>query len=421
MRVSIPERRDWIASLVVLLVALPLSLGVALASGANPAAGLIAAVVGGVVVGALAGVPLAVTGPAAGLSAFVFQLVQEHGLQALALITVIAGLTQALLALLKSGKLFEKVPMPVLEGTLSAIGFIIVLGQLHVLMGQAVPSSPVTALLSLDRSMSRSIATEQGWIAPVLVCGLIALAVDLLWTRAMRGKTFIPGALPAVVIATLVSLNWTMPRVELAALIPLAQEQWTWFKDLGWTSMLPTCLGAGVALALVASAESLLTAKATGTLASKSGLKGEGDLNRELLAQGVGNLVSGALGGLPVTAVMVRSAANINSGAVSRWSTVLHGLWIALFVGLAPWLLSCIPLTALAAVLIVTGARLINLPHLRHTWRRQPMEGALWTFTALAIIATDLMKGMVLALIAAGLWHLFRKFADRSETNTEAA
>lgn len=393
-----PLAQDWVSSLVVFIVALPLSLGIALASGASPAAGLITAVAGGIVAGALAGAPLSVTGPAAGLTAIVFQLVQQYGIAGLAIITFLCGLIQLVMGAVRAGRLFTLIPTPVLEGVLSAIGLIIVLGQMHVLVGAPIPKSPVQAALDLPASLSGAIGGEY-LVAPVLLCGLLALAIQLLWPKVARHKLkLIPGALPAVILVTGLSVLWSMPRVELAPFLSTIQSSAGEFFTFGWLSSLGIYFLPAFGLAVVASAESLLTARAVDILIQQRPRFKPCNLNRELVAQGTANLTSGIIGGIPMTAVMVRSAANVNAGAHTRWSTILHGVWIAALVVIAPGLLMKIPLAALAAVLILIGVRLINFKHFAHTMRSHKNAGAVWLATTAAIFATDLLKGLAIGI-----------------------
>lgn len=393
-KLGIPTREDLVASLVVFIIAMPLSLGIALASGASPAAGLLTAVVGGVVAGFLAGAPLGVTGPAAGMSALVFQLVQTYGIKGLAVITLFAGAVQIGLGLARAGKLFLLIPNAVLEGVLTAIGAIILVGQLHVLTGAGVPSDVFEGLRALPSSL-------RNW-GPILLCGLIAIAIQLLWnTKAFSKLRWLPGALPAVAIVTALSLFWEMPRVELAELIPLVKSSASDFTGLAWLPQWYVYLAPAIGVAVVASAESLLTARAVDTLVENRPGFRPASLDQELTAQGAANLVSAVVGGLPMTAVMVRSAANVNSGAKTRWSTVLHGVWIAAFVGFLPDLITKVPLTALAAVLVITGFKLLNVPKLIHEFKTHPKEGALWVMTTVLVLTTDLLTGLISSLVLA--------------------
>ncbi len=405
-QMRLPTREDLIASVVVFIVALPLSLGIALASGGTPAAGLIAAVVGGIVAGLLAGAPLSVTGPAAGMSALVLQLVQTHGIGGLALITVFAGVIQIILGALRAGKLFKLLPHSVLEGVLSAIGLIILIGQLHVLTGSTIPRSFAAGVVGLPASFSQ--------FGPVLACGLLAILIQVFWSSRMKKLSWIPGALPAVILVTALSSFWVMPRVVLEPILPLVQGSLSSFLDIdkilsGFGPYFFPALG----VAIVASAESLLTARAVDTLVSDRPDFQPAHLNKELAAQGMANVVSGAIGGLPVTAVMVRSAANINSGAKTRWSSVFHGVWILVFLALAPALIAQIPLTALASVLVITGFRLVNFPRLVQELRQHPKEGMLWIASSVLILATDLLTGLGLSLVLAAIVNYQRGMMTR--------
>lgn len=391
------SRGDIFASLVVFIVAVPLSLGIALASGASPATGLITGIIGGIFAGFLAGAPLSVTGPAAGMSALVFQLVQQHGLKGLAIITVFAGVLQMMFGLFKTGKLFSLIPKAVLEGVLTAIGMIIVVGQLHVLTGQGIPKSFYEGLIELPSSFTN--------IGPILFCGLLAIAIQIIWKNKMKKLSWLPGALPAVVCVTLLSLQWQMPRVELAPIIPMIQESAQRFLSLTWLQTSWPYFLPAIGVAIVASAESLLTARAVDVLVQDRKNFKPANLDKELFAQGAANMASGFLGGLPMTAVMVRSAANIDSGATTRWSTILHGVWIAAFIGFLPGVIKAVPLTALAAVLIVTGYKLLNLPTLIKEIKTHWQQGFLWLSTTVLILVTDLLVGLIASLVLATVMH----------------
>ena len=384
-------KADIISSFVVFIVAMPLSMGIALASGASLAAGLITAIIGGIVGGLFAGAPLTVTGPAAGMTALVFQLIQSYGIRGLAVITVMAGLMQIIFGIGRAGGLFRLIPQAVLEGVLTAIGAIIVLGQLHVLVGADLPKSISDGILTLPQVL-------QSAESAVIFCGILAIVIQLLW-RKLSPIKWIPAALPAVVSITALSLLWQMPRVEFEALLPLMQSSTTDFFSFGWLQKSMIFLVPAFGVALVASAESLLTARAVDTLVKDQ--SPPANLNKELFAQGAANVLSGAFGGLPMTAVMVRSAANVDSGARTRLSTMLHGLWIAAFVGLLPQVISKVPLTVLAAVLILTGYKLINVQGLWKEFSHNRREGFLWMGTAFLILATDLLTGLVASLVLA--------------------
>lgn len=405
-------REDAVASVIVFIVALPLSLGVALASGGSPESGLITAVVGGVLCGLLSGAPFVVAGPAAGLSAFVYQLIQQHGIETLAVITVLAGLFQFSMGLLRFGKLFTFVPKAILEGMLSVIGFIIATYQIHVLLGQSTPSTTLTAISTLTVAINNVY-----W--PILVCGSLAVAIQLLWYKMPKSITWIPGALPAVIAATLLSLIWDMPRVQIADSVDafLASAKIVNLDLI--TANLNGIIIAALGLAIVASAETLLTAIAVDGLVGNKIINQKpkpANLNRELIAHGVSNSVSGLVGGLPMTGVIVRSAVNVNSGARTRVATILHGVWILLFVLLLPNVLKSIPLTGLAAVLVVTGFKLLNIKEYIHVWKNSAWQGALWTLTFISILVTDLLTGLIISISV----YVFAKMATNLFSTLQA-
>lgn len=393
---SAPTLKDAVASMGVFVIALPLSLGIALASGMPPASGLIAAIVGGIVVGLLAGAPLVVSGPAAGLAALVFQFVQQYGLVGLGWITVIAGGLQIALGALRSGFVFNYVPRPVLEGMLAAIGLIIAVNQIFVFLGFNIPESVATGFLEL-------MSAETVVVWPILLTGAFALLCQLYWPKIFPSLKMIPGALPAVILASLAALPFEMPRVELA---PLVETVGASFGNMMNASLLPSLsiyILPAIGLALVASAESLLTARAIqGRVPQDQRL----DLNQELIAQGVGNMTCGAIGGAPITGVIVRSSANIDFGAKTRWSSVMHGVWLVLFCLAMPFVLKAIPLTVLASVLIVTGFKLLNPSVLLGYLREDKKMAAMWVFTVVSIVTTDLLTGLSLAILFAILANI---------------
>ena len=389
-------RQDIVASLGVFVVAVPLSLGIALASGLEPGAGLVAAFIGGVVVGLLSGAPLVVSGPAAGLAALVFQFVQEFGVQGLLCITLMAGLMQILMGVARLGKIFTMVPTALLKGMLAAIGLIIAFSQIHVLLGGSVPKSPVASLSTFPEVLSTQLASQAGLNS--LGLGALAILIIHFWPKISGRWSTIPGALPAIVLVTLVAIPLTVDRVVLGSIfgsgIENAKNLWTWaiWDNAG------IYLGSAVGLAIIASAETLLTAKAVDTLPNRPADVSKTDLNKELLAQGTGNMISAAMGAMPITGVIVRSAANVQFGAQSRLSTILHGLWIALFVLTLPNVLAMIPLTGLAAILIVTGFKLLDLKGLRATFAKSTQDGIVWLTTIVAIVTTNLLTGLLIAL-----------------------
>jgi MFS superfamily sulfate permease-like transporter len=385
---------DALSGMVVFIVAVPLSLGIALASGMPPVSALVSAIIGGIIVGAISGAPIVVSGPAAGLSAMVLGYVTQFGIETVYRITMIAGILQIAFGLLRFGRFISRIPKPILEGVLSAIGLTILLSQLHVLMGQPVPGGVVANILSLPNSLDAAIIPSAPmFLAPALFCGMLTMTVQVLWPRYFRKLKWLPAALPATLVGTLVIMNLDVPRVAMSPLLThlnLSIDK-LFSSDFlqGWSSALVPAIG----LAIVASAESLLTARAIDILVKSHKRSIPTNLERELLAQGMGNVIAGGLGGMPMTGVMIRSAANFEAGARGRASSVFHGVFVALSVILFPQALEMIPLATLAGVLVVTGWRLLNVGTFIKEMRESFRSSYLWPVTTVAILGTDLLRG----------------------------
>ncbi|GLY31809.1 bifunctional SulP family inorganic anion transporter/carbonic anhydrase [Kineosporia sp. NBRC 101731] len=379
-------RADTEASLVVFLVALPLSLGIAVASGAPVVAGIIAAVIGGIVCGLIGGAPLQVTGPAAGLTAVVAGLVAEHGWRVTCLITVMAGLVQIGFGLTKVARAALAISPAVVHGMLAGIGLTIVVGQLHVLLGAKSPSSALQSMTQLPGEVI-------GLHTASALLGLGTIALTLLWPHmvAYLGPLrTVPAPLASVTLMTLASLPFTVERVDLPGNL-LSAVQLPELPDTAWVSV-----GIGVlTVALVASVETLLSAVAVDKMHEGR----RADLDRELIGQGSANILSGLAGGLPVTGVIVRSATNVRAGARTKWSAVLHSVWVALFSVVLVSVVMRIPLSVLAGLLVVIGLGLVNLGHLRSAHRHG--EAAVWVATLAGVLLLNLLEGVVVGLVVA--------------------
>lgn len=384
-------RHDLPASLVVFLIAIPLSLGIAAASGAPLIAGLVASVVGGVVAGLFGGSALQVSGPAAGMTVVVAGLIEQFGWPATAGITMAAGLLQILLGATKVGRYALSLSPAVVHGMLAGIGVTIAVGQLRVLLGGAAHGSALVNLRELPGDL-----VPPDWGAAVI--GVITVALLLLWPKA-PGANVVPAPLVAVVVATAatVLLGLDVARVALPD-DPLDALSLPGMPDGGVAAIALAVL----TVALVASVESLLSAVAVDKLHGGQ----PSNLDRELIGQGAANTVSGALGGLPITGVIVRSSTNVAAGARTRASTVLHGIWVALFVILLGGVLELIPMAALAGVLVVVGARLVKLGHLRVIGRHGELAG--YGITMVGVVVFGLMEGVALGLAVAVIGALYR-------------
>jgi len=383
---------DLPASLVVFLVALPLSLGIAAASGAPVMAGLIAAAVGGIVAGSLGGSPLQVSGPAAGLTVVVAGLVDEFGWPVTCAITAAAGVVQLLLGLSRVGRAALAVSPVVVKAMLAGIGITIILQQLHVLLGSQAAGSATENVAGLPAAIT-------GVELHSALLGLAVVAILLGWKYLPTAARKIPGPLAAVVAVTALS-------------VPMAPgvERITFSGSLGDALALPglpdgnwrAAAMAVITVALIASIESLLSAVAVDKMHSGA----RTNLNRELVGQGSANMVSGMLGGLPVTGVIVRSATNVEAGAASRTSAILHGVWVLVFSALFAGLIQLIPLSVLAGLLIVIGAKLIKVADIRTSLRTGDL--LVYVVTLACVVFLNLLEGVIIGLALAAVCVLFR-------------
>jgi MFS superfamily sulfate permease-like transporter len=392
-RIPASFSRDFVASIVVFLVAMPLCMGIAVASGVSPEKGLITGVIGGVVVGAIAGSPLQVSGPAAGLAVIVFEIVRNQGLSALGPILLVAGAIQVLAGVCRLGQWFRAISPAVVHGMLAGIGALIVFGQLHVLLDRTPLSSGVANLAAIPDAFISLSPLTIGQAEAAFAVGASTILTIWLWEK-FRPKSLklMPGALVGVLVGTGIAALFTLDVKKVVA--PESIMGALSFPDFGRLAE-PAILTAAVAIAFIASAETLLSAAAVDRM--HNGVRTK--YNKELVAQGVGNTLCGFLGGLPMTGVIVRSSANVQAGAATRLSTMLHGMWILGLVALLPFVLEQIPMAALAGVLVVTGWKLISLKHVRHLFHQYGLLPAIiWTGTFVMVVATDLLMGVLVGL-----------------------
>ncbi|MFI5618148.1 bifunctional SulP family inorganic anion transporter/carbonic anhydrase [Streptomyces sp. NPDC051567] len=386
---------DLSASVAVFLIALPLSLGIALATGAPLQAGLVAAAVGGIVAGRLGGAPLQVSGPAAGLTVVTAELIQRYGWRTTCAITVLAGVCQLALAALRTARSALMVSPAIVHGMLAGIGVTIALAQLHIVLGGTPQSSAVANVKGLPAQLADLHPASLG-------ISLLTMLVLLGWTRLPgkpgRALRKVPAALAAVTAATTVAAlaGLTLPRVDLPSWRSHALPELPQGPVLG-------LIAAVLTITLVGSVESLLSAVATDKLiASERGTENRpprADLDRELRGQGAANIVSGALGGLPVTGVAVRSVANVKSGAVTRRSSMLHGFWVLLAAGLFVPVLDLIPLAALAALVMAVGVQMVSITHLRNVTRHR--EILVYGATIVAVVLGGVLEGVAIGIAVA--------------------
>ncbi len=385
--------RDLMASVVVFLVALPLCMGIAIASGLPPAKGVITGIVGGLVVGWLAGAPLQVSGPAAGLTVLVFELVQQYGAAMLGPILLLAGALQLLAGRLKLGCWFRVTAPAVVYGMLAGIGILIVLSQLHVMMDAQPEASGLDNLGAFPAALWAALPFSGGNGMAAASLGLLTIACMWTWDRLRPQRLrLLPGALLGVAAATLVGL-WLGLDVRRVEVPDNLADAISWLQPADLLAFAdPGLLVAALAVAFIASAETLLSAAAVDRMHQGP----RADFDRELTAQGVGNMLCGVLGALPMTGVIVRSSANVQAGARTRLSAMLHALWLLAAVVLLAALLEQTPVASLAGVLVYTGLKLIDLDALRQLGRYGRMAMLIHVATALTIVATDLLTGVLL-------------------------
>ncbi len=543
-------KQDLLASIVVFFVALPLCMGVALASGAPVAAGLITGIVGGLVAGSLAGCPLQVSGPAAGLTVIVYEVIQRLGLEMLGLVVLLAGILQIAAGALRLGPWFRAVSPAVIHGMLAGIGVLIFAGQFHVMVDDEPRGSGLENLVTIPQALYKGVGIprisgkqerafrthalqatgdlhhdqinlrthiaelipyhnidhealdriveprlhdlveEQARISEALddladdleeveeesagaihlnrakaalaeavkrsrnaeaaldsgkavdavrtqdesvaaldvaasrlknhrlaaSLGILTIAVIVLWLKfAPHRLRLVPGPLLAIVAATLVAAYFLLPVLYVEIPANLADDihfpTWSLIQSTPWSDLLATAL----LIAVVASAETLLCATAVDQLSQGS----RTNYDRELAAQGVGNMLCGLLGALPMTGVIVRSSANVQAGAKTRLSSILHGVWILVFVVVLAGLLQMIPTASLAAVLVYTGYKLVNFKEIKKLRQAGWGEVGIYAATLITIVAKDLLTGVIvgITLAAAKLLYTFSHLEVKMDAN----
>ncbi len=411
--------RDLTSGLVVFLVALPLCLGIALASGAPLASGLVAGIVGGIVVGVLSGSHTSVSGPAAGLAAIVVAQIAALGsFDAFLLAVLIAGLLQIGMGMAGAGSLSAFFPSSVIKGLLAAIGVILILKQFpHVLGHDTDPEGEMSFVQPDEHTTFTELGTVFGGDIHLgaAVVGLASIALLVLWDRTrFLKRSNVPGPLVVVLLGVVLHLlfqriggAWAIGPSHLVQ-IPVAESAagfLSFFRIPDFTQWSnPAIYFAAVTIAIVASLETLLNLEAVDKLDAQ---RRESPPSRELVAQGVGNVIAGLIGGIPVTSVIVRSSVNVGMGAKTKRSAIFHGLLLLVSVMLFPTYLNMIPLAALAAILLVTGCKLANPALFRQMWREGRSQFVPFVATLVSIVLTDLLVGILIGLGVSILFILY--------------
>lgn len=393
-------KKDFPASIVVFLVALPLCLGIAIASGVPPALGLVTGIIGGIVVGLLTGSPLQVSGPAAGLTVIVYTIVQNYGLKGLGLAVFLAGSIQVIAGIAGIGRWFKAISPAVIYGMLAGIGLIIISSQIHIMLDTAPLASPIQNYLALPSSLIEIFANGHGFLGSphqhAAAIGLITIVTLVMWDKYRpQSLHALPGALVAVVLATVLASAWSMPvsKINIPANIVdsftfLNASALSFLKDAQFIDEV-------IGLAVIASAETLLCASAIDKMQVETHTK----YNKELAAQGIGNMLCGVIGALPMTGVIVRSSANVEAGAKTQLSAILHGIWILILVLSFSFILKHIPSSSLAAILVYTGYKLINVAAIKKMLKYGNSEIIIYGVTVGGIIFVDLLFGVLAGFI----------------------
>ena len=428
-------KSDFASGLVVFLVALPLCLGIAMASGAPLFSGIISGIVGGIIVGYLSKSHLSVSGPAAGLTAIILTAITDLGAFDIFLTAVfIAGIIQLLLGFIKAGSISNYFPTNVIEGMLAGIGIIIILKQLPHAFGYDSDFEGDMSFSQYDGS--NTFSAVLGLLNYVqlgsIVITLVSLTILISWDKVpfLKKLKLVPGALIAVIIGVVLNeifiasgSSLEIAKEHLVSLpIPTTIEE---FKGIivtpNFTAFTnPKVWMIGLTIAIVASIETLLCIEAADRMDAQ---KRYTDTNVELKAQGIGNLISSLLGGLPMTSVVVRTSANNNAGAKSKMSAIIHGILLLISVLAIPVVLNKIPLATLAAILLLVGYKLAKPATFIHFWQKGKYQFVPFIATLLAVVFTDLLKGVALGIIISIIFvlkgNLKRAYSFKKEEYAE--
>ncbi len=413
-------KTDLLSGVVVFLVALPLCLGIALASGAPLFAGIIAGVIGGIVVGVLSGSQLSVSGPAAGLTAIVLMAINNLGsYEVFLLAVVLAGVLQLLLGIAKAGTISNYFPSNVIEGMLTAIGIIIILKQLPHAVGYDVDNEGDFFFIEKGtghNTFSALIdAVNYSHLGALLIC-LVSLGILIAFNKVpfLQQLKVVPGALVAVASGIILNEVFKASGSTLAisqehlVKLPVPDSIEAFIGQFSLPDFTainnPAVWITAATIAIVASIETLLCIEAADKL---DPLKRYSNSNRELFAQGTGNILSGMIGGLPMTSVIVRTSANVNSGGRTRTATIAHGVFLLLAVVAIPGLLNKIPLACLAAILLMIGYKLASPKVFKHMWESGKYQFIPFIVTVTAVVFTDLLKGVAIGLVVS-IFYILR-------------
>ncbi len=411
-------KTDALSGMVVFLVALPLCLGIAVASGAPPFAGIITGIIGGLVVGFLSSSNVSVSGPAAGLLAIVLVAITDLGFETFLVAVIIAGMIQMTLGILKAGSISSYFPTSVIEGMLAAIGIIIIMKEIPHAIGydKAHEGDFFNFETGAEAGYFSEITSAINYAhLGAIIVALVSFAILIAFNKvpALKNIKIIPGALVAVIAGVIINelfKSTGSPLVisqEHLVTIPSASSVTEFFGQFttpnfsGFSN--PDVWVVGATIAIVASIESLLCLEAGDKM---DPMKRLSSANTELRAQGVGNMLAGLIGGLPMTSVIVRTSANVNAGAKTKFSSIMHGAYLLLAVIAIPTLLNKIPMACLAAILIMIGIKLASPKVFRHMWHTGKHQFIPFLATVIAVVLTDLLKGVAIGLVVSVIFIL---------------
>lgn len=399
-------KKDFFSSIIVFLIAIPLCIGIASACGLSPVSGLISGIIGGIIIGSLSGCPLQVSGPAAGLITLVIEVVQKYGIEAFGVIVLLAGLIQILVGVFKLAPWFRAVSPAIIQGMLTGIGLMILLSQFHVMLDDIPSREPLINLLSIPDAILKGVFPIDGSSHHLAAgVGILTISILVLWHYIPQKFKTIPSALVAVLASIIVSTIFNLPIKYISIPSNILDSLNILSIDILASNFLNiNIIISAITFAFIASAETLLSANAVDKMAQNS----KTNYNKEIFAQGLGNSIAGILGALPITGVIVRSSANIQAGAETRVSTILHGFWILLLVTLCPFILKYIPSACLAALLVYTGYKLVNIQRAKEIFNISKGEFIIFLITVLAILSTNLLEGILIGAGVSILKNIYR-------------
>ncbi len=394
--------KDIFASLVVFLVAMPISLGVAVAAGVEPYMGLTCAIIGGLVATTLTGCPLQISGPSTGLAVMVLHVVQNFGVSALIPLGIITGLFQIAIAVFKVGHLFQATPPSLVKAMLSGIGFLIIISQVFILFGQPMSSDSYMNIINLPSVVSDGVnsGSESLMFGGIIVA--LVLGIMYFWSK-QKSIIFhlIPGSLVAVIITAACAyfLNWDIPKIHLSSNISEIFASIDYAK--GYDALSIKLIMYSLGFAFVASVETMLCVSALDKMTHT-----HSKYNKTILAQGIGNLFAGGIGTIPIVGVISRSAANVEAGAKTKISGIVHAVWITLFFFI-PAVLEYIPIASLVGLLFFVGFKLLDLSHIIDYAKRYNKTSWIFATTFILTISVDLLIGVVAGFLVAIFILLF--------------